>query len=354
MSTSAIRPRKARRALALIVVVYVLAALGTLTLALAFRSKIGLWQMQLALDQVQQDEIAWAACAQASRLLALDDPNVDSDADVWSGWHALEIPPSPGTAESLPWQAWWRLEDESAKLNVNLVPGDVLVRIEGLDAAAAASIRDWIDQDDVPNPDGAETEYYAGLSPAYACRNGPLETLGELTFIKGITPEIYFGTGKQEQMDDLNNLAAEQVQAADNGKDFVGLNALLTLYGNGKINLNTVLPAVLKALPFLSEAAQDEILSRRQSSVNKKFTTWEDIRSNSTFTLTDKTVLLQVARFNSNHFQLRIRIRSNGSACLCEYAAFLERDQKTVRVLNWQRKLSRRQGNDLYGAANPG
>jgi hypothetical protein len=149
-------------------------------------------------------------------------------------------------------------------------------------------------------------------------------------------------------------LAGERAPAADNGKDFVGLNALLTIYGDGKINLNTALPAVLKALPFLSEAAQNEILSRRQLSVNQRFTTREDIRSNSAFTLTDKTVLLQVARFNSDHFQLHIRIRSEQSASLCEYAACLERNGRTVRVLNWQRKLPRVPGDDLDAVANPG
>ncbi len=344
--------RESRRALALIVVVYVLAALGTLTFALAFRSRVGLCQLQLVMDEVQQDEMALAACAQASRFLALDDPNVDSWADAWSGWHALEIPPSPGGDNHAAWQVWWRLADETAKINVNLVPADVLAKIAGLDQAAVASILDWIDKDDVPNPDGAEKEYYASLSPAYACRNGPLETLEELALIKGITPEIYFGAGGPEQMN-VNDPTSEQAHTADDEKGPIGLDELLTVHGDGKLNLNTVPSSVLQAIPFLSDAARNEILSRQQSRA-KKFTTLEDIRSNTAFTLADKIVLLQVARLNSSHFQLHVRMRSQGMSSLYEYAAILERDTKAVRVLRWQRKLPYGPRDDLPEAAPPG
>lgn len=344
--------RESRRALALIVVVYVLAALGTLTFALAFRSRVGLCQMQLVMDQVQQDEMALAACAQASRVLALDDPTVDSWADAWSGWHALEIPPSPGGDNQAAWQVWWRLVDETAKINVNLVPADVCAKIEGLDEAAVASILDWIDKDNVPNPDGAEKEYYASLSPASVCRNGPLETLEELALIKGITPQIYFGAGGQEQRN-VNDPTSEQAQTAEDGKGTIGLDELLTVYGDGKLNLNTVPLRVLQAIPFLSDAARDEILSRQQSRA-KKFTTLEDIRSNPAFTLADKIVLVQVARFNSSHFQLHVRIRPQGMPSRYEYAAILERDTKAVRVLRWQRKLPYGPRDDLPEAAHPG
>ena len=342
-----------RKALALIVVVYILAALGTLAFALAFRSRIGLWQTQLQMDRTQQDEIALAACAQACRLLAIDDPNVDSYEDAWSGWHILEIPQSPDDANRVPWQAWWRLEDECAKINVNLAPSDVLSRIAGLDEAAVGSILDWIDRDGVPNPGGAEEEYYASLSPGYICRNGPLESLEELVYIKGITTDLYVGASQQEPLDDLNDLALEQVHSADTEQDSVGLSELLTIYGDGGINLNTVLPTVLTAIPFLSDAAIQEILSRQQSKA-KKFTTREDIQSNDTFSLADKIALLQVARFDSSHFRLRVEIHREGASSMHVYTAILERDGKAVRVLNWQFRLPRVHRDDVRGAATVG
>lgn len=337
-------------ALALIVVVYILAALGMFAFALAFRSKIGLCQAQLSIERTQQDQMALAGCARACRLLALDDPNVDSYDDTWSGWHALEMP-QDSVGGKHTGQVWWCLMDESARINVNRAPSDVLSRIEGLDQAVVASILDWIDKDDIPNPDGAEKEYYASLSPSYGCRNGPLESLEELAFIKGITADLYFGTRQPELSEDFNDPVLEQTYATEGQEGPAGLGELLTVYGDGKINLNTALPGVLRAIPFLSEAAINEILARQRPRA-RKFTTAEDIQTNGTFNPTEKIVLLQVGKFNSSHFRLRIRSQLAGIPTVCEYAAILDRDGAAVRVVNWQRELPRAEGPDLYGAAD--
>ncbi len=340
-----------RPALALIVVVYVLAALGTLVFALAFRSRIGLCQAQLLLDRIQQDQIALAACAQTCRLLAGDDPNVDSYDDGWAGWHILERPQDAG-ASAAAGRVWWRVMDESARINVNLSASDMLARLAGLDQAAVSSILDWIDKDDVPNPDGAEKEYYMSLTGAYACRNGPLESVEELAFIKGITPDLYFGTGPREPVEDLNDPAPERTRAtAEEGTP--GLCEMLTVYGDGKINLNTAPAAVLKTLPFLSEPAVNEILARQQPRA-RKFTTLEDIRGNEVFNLTDKIVLLQVGKFNSHHFRLQVRIRPEKTSSVCEYAVILERKKGAVRPLRWQRCLPAAESAGLYEPAEPG
>ncbi|MCP4613238.1 MAG: general secretion pathway protein GspK [Planctomycetes bacterium] len=343
MSVIPMSKKYRRKALALIVVVYILAALGTLVFALAYRSQIGLCQAQLLMDRIQQDEIALAVCTQACRLLALDAPNVDSQEDIWSGWHALEMP-LESVGRKLSGQVWWCLMDESARINVNLAPWDVLSRIDGVDQAVVASILDWIDEDNTPNPDGVENEYYASLFPSYACRNGPLESLEELAFIKGITAEIYFGTQQTEPLEDLKDLALEQDRKTEEEEGAAGLSELLTIYGDGKINLNTAHPCVLKALPFLSEAAVDEILSKQQPNA-RKFTTLEDIETNDTFSTTDKIVLLQVAKFNSSFFQLQIKIQLERMSSIFEYTAFLERDETEVRVLSWQQKLPYRSSN---------
>lgn len=343
MSVIAMSKKCRRKALALIVVVYILAALGTLAFALAFRSQIGLYQAQLLMDRIQQDEIVLAVCTQACRLLALDDPNVDSQEDAWSDWHAVEMP-LESVGRKLSGQIWWRLMDESARINVNLAQSDILSRIEGVDQAVVASILDWIDEDNIPNPDGAENEYYTSLDPGYACRNGPLESLEEMAFVKGIVADLYFGTRKAESLENLNVLALEGDHRIKEEEGTAGLSELLTVYGDGKINLNTALPSVLHALPFLSEAAIGEILSRQQPNA-RKFTTLEDIKANDTFSTTDKIVLLQVAKFNSSFFKLQIRIQLERMSSICEYTAILERDETEVRVLSWQQKLPYRSSN---------
>lgn len=59
-------------------------------------------------------------------------------------------------------------------------------------ATIAASTRDWIDADVNPTlPDGAEDDYYLGLTPAYRAGNALMASPSELRLVKGVTPEIY-------------------------------------------------------------------------------------------------------------------------------------------------------------------
>ncbi|MES1925493.1 type II secretion system minor pseudopilin GspK [Salinisphaera sp. T31B1] len=56
----------------------------------------------------------------------------------------------------------------------------------------AASTRDWIDSDINPTlPDGAEDDYYLGLTPAYRAGNALMASPSELRLVKGVTPEIF-------------------------------------------------------------------------------------------------------------------------------------------------------------------
>ena len=56
----------------------------------------------------------------------------------------------------------------------------------------AASVRDWIDADINPTlPDGAEDDYYLGLSPAYRVANTQMSSASELRMVKGMTPALY-------------------------------------------------------------------------------------------------------------------------------------------------------------------
>lgn len=61
-----------------------------------------------------------------------------------------------------------------------------LVNNLGLDPAIVPPIVDWLDPDSIELPGGAESDYYLGLKPPYAPRNGPMPTLGDLRLIKGI------------------------------------------------------------------------------------------------------------------------------------------------------------------------
>jgi general secretion pathway protein K len=97
---------------------------------------------------------------------------------------------------------------------------------------------DWIDQDEVPQPAGAESLYYQTLRPPYRSANAPLPGLGDLRLIKGFTPEI-----------------------------IERISPYITLYpleGGGAMNINTADPLVIQTLdPSISQSVAMEIVQGR-------------------------------------------------------------------------------------------
>lgn len=102
---------------------------------------------------------------------------------------------------------------------------------------------DWIDADETESDYGAETSYYQSLDPPYSARNGPVTTIDELLLVRGITPELFFGSTKTK-----------------------GLNELLTAYGDdGKININTTDPLIVRGMnPLITEHLTEQFDDYRQ------------------------------------------------------------------------------------------
>ncbi|MFV2065372.1 MAG: hypothetical protein ACC645_00220, partial [Pirellulales bacterium] len=95
------------------------------------------------------------------------------------------------------------LENESARLNLAVLiewdrvkPGSgrqALLRLPGMTVETADALLDWIDSDSQPREYGAEDDYYTGLDPPYAARNGIPVTLEELLLIKEMPGDRLFG-----------------------------------------------------------------------------------------------------------------------------------------------------------------
>jgi general secretion pathway protein K len=169
------------------------------------------------------------------------------------------------------------IEDLSGRLQINNVIGKEGEAQQGVDAATALEIRgvfkslllsgnfpvedeaeaqnivdavvDWIDANDEESEYGAESSYYQSLEKPYACRNQPLQYIEELLLIKGVTPELLFGSG-----------------------EVAGLADYLTVYGtDGKINLNTAAPLLIKSLePLISDELAEQIDDYRKDKKNKE------------------------------------------------------------------------------------
>jgi type II secretory pathway component PulK len=152
------------------------------------------------------------------------------------------------------------LQDESCRLNLNtLLLADktkagsartILLGLPGMTEDIADSILDWIDSDSEPREYGAEADYYAALSPPYAPRNGPLETVEELLLVKGVTPWLLFGCdANRNGRTDPGEPDPMSIPGVDNsdGSMTQGWAAYLTLYsmeknlkpdGTARININ--------------------------------------------------------------------------------------------------------------------
>jgi hypothetical protein len=132
------------------------------------------------------------------------------------------------------------LEDESTRLNLNTllalegtVPDssrNLLLALPGMTEDVADAILDWIDPDSEPREFGAEADYYSGLTPPYACKNGPLSTVEELLLIRGVTPALLFGADVNRN-GVLDPHEAEYSTGDPTGAADRGWSAFLTLYG---------------------------------------------------------------------------------------------------------------------------
>jgi len=250
--------KRGRKGVALLVVLWITAALTLIMYAF-----LGEMQVEYSLsgsygDEKKAEQLAWSAVDLACIT-------VDNAVQPWHGPNDLwatnpdrfyEIALGDGAFSVLhPTYAddgklQWGLEDEASKVNLNYAPKEILMKLPRMTEEIADSIIDWRDQDSNPGPSGAETGYYQGLSPAYACKNAPFETVEELLFVRGVTPEILYGR-------DLNlNGRIDPAEKDGGSTPDPGLYGLVTVWssdknqtldGQAKINVNGDLNAVTDA-----------------------------------------------------------------------------------------------------------
>jgi type II secretory pathway component PulK len=149
-----------------------------------------------------------------------------------------------GEGESTVTNTFYGMIDEERKININTASAAVLEALFQSQASLtpsqakeiADSIIDWRDTDDTKRANGAETGYYQSLSSPYPCKNSKFEIFEELILVKGIRPEIF-----------------------QTVKDFI------TVYGDGRVNINTAPYPVLHALGP-SEILAEKIIRCRAGS----------------------------------------------------------------------------------------
>jgi general secretion pathway protein K len=101
------------------------------------------------------------------------------------------------------------------------------------------SLKDWMDDGDdeaITGLSGAESDYYQDLDPPYSCKNGPIDHLGEIALVQGVTPILFNGAGGVGGLSSVVTVHGES-PAGDGKFTF-----------DGKINISTADEVVLSAL----------------------------------------------------------------------------------------------------------
>ena len=129
------------------------------------------------------------------------------------------------------------------------------------------AIIDWVDYDDevtyLPfikrDNEGAESNYYMDLIDPYKCKNAHFETLSELLLVKGMTAVIFHGQAGDK---------TQNIEPVD------GIQQYLTIYGDGKVNINEASPMVILSLsdkmsPSLAKSIVEQRKIKRFVSVGQ-------------------------------------------------------------------------------------
>jgi len=294
-------------------------------------------------DSLQAEGVAKSGVSLVISLLAKDlaENEVDHLGEPWAKVtepDALPVElPEDGTLEG-------KVEDESGKFPINYLvdangkPQDIYQKVligilantpfqveEEEAKALVNAITDWLDKDDEPAGEfGAETDYYQSLEHPYACKNGPFTSLAELQLVRGMTEALYYGSENNP-----------------------GLRDLLTLYSNGKVNINTAGPLILRALVSKSvsedtaQAWAESVVAYREEPMHWDFLGEADWYRNRMAGFNDISLPAELVATQSKHFSVKLTGKFGAGrksifACLERSKSEQEEQKVKISVRYWE------------------
>jgi general secretion pathway protein K len=194
------RVLREERGMALLLVLMIVAMLAALLTEFAFSTLVDLRLTETFRDSTRAYYLAKGGLTLGRGVLKLDTNLYTTRDELWAQG-VPNYPVGDGVVSIF-------IEDQGGKLDINNLletSGAIRKRFYRLFSALdlddpeglTGALIDWIDGDDVPYEDpesevmiGTESGYYLRQSPPYRCKNAPLGSLGELSLIRGFTPEI--------------------------------------------------------------------------------------------------------------------------------------------------------------------
>lgn len=200
----------------------------------------------------------------------------------------------------------YKIIDEESKLNLNTATPEMLrnllmatgVKDTILLDTIIDSIIDWRDPDNLHHLNGAEEDYYRSLPEPYSSKDGNFDTVEELLLVKGMRPEIFYGSAEKE-----------------GEESYKGVAQFLTVKSSGLININTAPEEVLEAA--LGSVSAEAIKAQRQSGC-----------------IITPSIAVPNTTIRSTHFTIISKGGSKGSAHRT-VKAIVEKGPNTIKVLYW-------------------
>lgn len=231
---------KRNEGMILITTLWILTLLTLLAVGIGMRVGIDVKMIGFFINSYKAHHIAEAGIRKTIFLLEKDsDKNADSLNEIWSSGYDYDkeqfVLKDIKVGEGA-FKVGYEIEkdedgkpvylagacDESGKLNINDLGGDIIAKLPGFSPEIASAVLDWRDEDNLTGlpGGGAEDDYYEGLEAPYECKDAKFSAPEELLLVKDVTRGIYDGV-----------------------KD------IITVYGEGKaVNINTASIKVLAVL----------------------------------------------------------------------------------------------------------
>ena len=250
--------------MALMVVLWILAFLGVVFTAFTFSMRTELAAAGNFREKAETQSLAEAGIYRAAAEIINAERNVPPDSTLYDAlderWHS-----NPGAYENVPLGRgtyWVTVSDEESKIPLNGATDAVLRRLfahSGVKdgrvvSVIVDSIQDWRDPDKLHRLNGAEDDYYLSLPIPYRAKNGNFETIDELLLVKGVTPEILYGNVASPDRRAVLEAQPPWERQLEPG-EYLGVARHLSVFGMGRVNVNTAPAEVLMALGLTASEA---------------------------------------------------------------------------------------------------
>jgi len=235
-----------RRGSALIVVMWILVIVAMIVSSFAFEMQLESRIISAQRKRFKADQLALAGVEMAKAMLSVKKDANKPDKETLSEDPYLNE--SAKLSEALPveyreafgdGEVTVKIDYEEGRLNVHTLSDEgwkLLFDQAGIPNtrwdAMLDCLKDWQDENDLHQLNGAESDDPFYKKRGYECKNAPVDTVDELLLIKNWGEEVLYGTPPGEEPD----------------APIAGIAKQLTTWGSGKINPNSASTQVLNGL----------------------------------------------------------------------------------------------------------